>query len=380
MAIEGPIRELGLTDLLQLLHLSRKTGVLRVGSDHPARDAEVHFDRGAVVGASAAGDAARIGRLLLMAGRATDGQVDRALAEQARSPGRRLGAILVEREGVARADVEAQLRFQVEETVFDLVRWTEGSFRFEETPPEDPGPISIRVATDALLMESVRRVDEWSALASGPPDTELVPLLVEEWEEEAGALSLQPLEWEVLAAVDGERTLRETARLLGQGEFEVAKAVFSLVSAGVVELRHGSAAPAPAAAVAAPAPGPLAEVEADVRAGRLERAEARLAELVREDGESAPVQALLGRLEGGRGNWGGAVEHLRRAVHTDPLLAEAYRALAVAATHRGDFGAAAEAIATYLRFPATPAPRREWAGRLEAALDALRHLLEEEPE
>ena len=32
MAIEGPLRELGIHDVFQLLDLSRKTGVLRVSS------------------------------------------------------------------------------------------------------------------------------------------------------------------------------------------------------------------------------------------------------------------------------------------------------------------------------------------------------------
>ena len=53
MAIEGPLRELALTDVFQLLDLSRKTGTLSITPEGGAhRPALVRFDRGAVVARS----------------------------------------------------------------------------------------------------------------------------------------------------------------------------------------------------------------------------------------------------------------------------------------------------------------------------------------
>src|SRR5688500_5598535 len=137
MPIQGPLHELGLTDLLQLIHLSRKTGTLTVRAARASLSGELEFDRGALVGARAPGEAPRLGQLLIKAGKAAPRQVERALAEQRLSPSRRLGAILVESQGIPREEVEKQLRFQVEETVFDLMRWSEGDFHFEESPVED---------------------------------------------------------------------------------------------------------------------------------------------------------------------------------------------------------------------------------------------------
>src|SRR5207247_298436 len=51
-----------------------------------------------------------------------------------------------------------------------------------------------------------------------------------------GELDLLPPEWEVLAAVDGQRDVRAIARELGRSEFDVAKTLFGLESAGVVVL------------------------------------------------------------------------------------------------------------------------------------------------
>ena len=46
MAIEGPLRELGIHDVFQLLDLSRKTGRLRVTSLLRDNEGTVYFDSG----------------------------------------------------------------------------------------------------------------------------------------------------------------------------------------------------------------------------------------------------------------------------------------------------------------------------------------------
>jgi hypothetical protein len=49
MAIEGPLRELGIHDVFQLLDLSRKTGTLTVTSLLRDNQGTVYFERGAVI-------------------------------------------------------------------------------------------------------------------------------------------------------------------------------------------------------------------------------------------------------------------------------------------------------------------------------------------
>ena len=150
MAIEGPLRELALTDVIQLLHLSRKTGTLSVAAERAQRPGLIHFEHGAVIGARHPGDGSRLGHLLVMAGRATESQIEAALALQRGQPTRRIGSLLVETQGVAVGEVQRQLRFQIEETVFDLVRWRDGHFRFEEAPPPPSGD-GVRATTQANL-------------------------------------------------------------------------------------------------------------------------------------------------------------------------------------------------------------------------------------
>jgi len=49
MPIEGPLKELGIHDVFQLLDLSRKTGSLRVTSELRHNSGTVYFENGAIV-------------------------------------------------------------------------------------------------------------------------------------------------------------------------------------------------------------------------------------------------------------------------------------------------------------------------------------------
>jgi hypothetical protein len=203
MAIEGPLRELGIHDVFQLLDLSRKTGVLHVTSEARGDEGVVFFDNGRVVFA-----------------------------------GIRSKPAPAAPAGLPHREIERQLRLQVEATVFELLSWQEGFFSFEETSTEHfpPGPL-VSVATESLLMEGARRIDEWSRIAEVIPDVDVVPGFAPVVDGHETRLDLLPREWEVLTVIDGQRNLRAIAAGLGRQEFEIAKIVYGLATTGVIEIR-----------------------------------------------------------------------------------------------------------------------------------------------
>jgi tetratricopeptide (TPR) repeat protein len=238
MAIEGPLRELGVHDVFQLLDLTRKTGALRVRSSLRDNDGVVLFQDGRIVAASMRDDRHRIGRMLVKAGRVTEEELLGALAIQLREgETRRVGEVLVAMGAISQRELDRQVRRQIEAVVFELLSWSEGYFRFEEGSPEVAVPDETGgLSTEALLMEAARRIDEWARMADRIPSADVVPALAEVEDGHAASLDLRPHEWQVLAAVDGLTSLRSVAASAGLSEFETARVVYGLLSTGVVTL------------------------------------------------------------------------------------------------------------------------------------------------
>ncbi len=238
MAIEGPLRELGIHDVFQLLDLSRKTGTLHVTSELRDNSGRVLFRMGKVVGANIKSNPHRIGDLLVRKGKATDTDITRALAAQRDVGGqRRLGDFLIDYGVISAKELEREVRAQIEAVVFELLSWSEGFFRFEDGgTPEHEGSIA-QISTESLLMEGARRIDEWSRIADRVPSLQCVPVLAPVSEDSAPRMDLLPGEWEVLTMIDGTKDLRQISEALLRSDFDVARIVYGLVSTGVVELK-----------------------------------------------------------------------------------------------------------------------------------------------
>lgn len=372
MPIEGPLKELSIEDVLQMLDLSQKTGVLTVRSQRMRDEAVVHVLDGDLVFASRRRSMRLLGQQLLREGKLASDELDRALEMQRSDPKQRLGAILVEMGTVDRSELDRQLRFQIEETIYDLMAWDEGYFYFEETDETPEGPIRVRV--DSLLMEGARRLDEWARLESRVPSPDAVPALAAaDGEPGTGQIDLRPEEWEVLAEVDGERDLRMIASDLGRSAFDVAKIVYGLATMDVVEVKER-----PFEAREEELRPLLDELELMLADGDLEGAERRARELQKEYPDRVELPLLTGRALAAQGRLRAAAESFDRAVTLDPLSADAHYHLGLAAVKTGDLDRSHEAWSTFLRLTHT-GDRRKHVDRAVAALNELERAVESAP-
>jgi tetratricopeptide (TPR) repeat protein len=365
MAIEGPLRELSVEDVLQLLELARKTGVLTVRSDRQNDEAIVHFSKGEIVFAVRRRSTRRLGQLLIRAGRLTQRELDHALELQRHDPTRRLAEILLEMGSISEQELERQLRFQMEESIYELMAWTEGYFRFEERTEIVPERLLARVRVDSLLMEGARRIDEWTQLESKVPSAEAVPCLAPASDRDTTPLELRTDEWEVLAEIDGERDLRQIAADLGRSTFDVAKTIYGLVNTGVVQVSQRV--------------GRMPEMQLQqqivrvsdlVASGQLDEAEKLAGELEGAHPERSELALLSGRTLAAQRRMRAAAEAFARAVRLDPLSAEAHLQLGMAALQTGELARAAKALEAHVRL----SPNGSGRPLVEQALRAVRML------
>jgi len=377
MPIEGPLRELGIHDVFQLLDLSRKTGALRVTSDVRDNEGVVLFDRGRIVSAEIRSSPTPLGEMLVRAGRITEQELASARQQQQLGDQRRLGEILVAAGAIGARELERQVRLQIEAAVFELMSWHEGFFSFEERDvSEAVREAAVQVSTESLLMEGARRIDEWSRMADKLPTLEVVPVLAAVQEDHATSLDLLPSEWELLAAIDGASDLRGIAASLGRSEFDVAKVVYGLLSTGVVAVESRpsngrpsgvsardpeSALPAAREALAANRPEDALRITRQVLGAHPSCVDARLI--------AAGALRRLRRL-------GDAAEELRRALEVAPDDPGLRLEQGIAALSRGDFVSAVASWEHCLRVTPAIAPDVERLREAVASAAYLRGFLE----
>jgi hypothetical protein len=373
MAIEGPLRELSIHDVFQLLDLSRKTGALRVTSVLRDNEGTVLFDRGRVISASIRSSPNPLGAVLVRAGRITERDLERARkVQQENGATKRLGEILLQIGAISARELERQVRLQIETVVFELMSWREGFFSFEE---RDVGnaqlEAAVHVSTESLLMEGARRIDEWSRIADKVPHLGVIPILAAVNEMHATQLDLLPNEWEVLAIIDGANDLHGIAAALGRSEFDVAKVVYGLLTTGVVELRGGRGTPVAVQATAAPDPARyLTLAEAALADGLYDEALNSARSAIAADPRAPAPRLMAARALRKLKRHAEAADELRRAAEADPKHPHIQLELGLAALCQGDFRGAVQIWRQYLE----AAPEEAEATEVREAVDSAARL------
>jgi len=146
MSLVGSLEDLSLGDILQIINLSGKSGVLVIRTAWG--DGRILFDRGLLRGASIHGGPSSLRELLASRDALPEAELDAEALDRLR-------------------------RENVEEAVFSMFRWESGEFSFEVRDLETTGEellLTPGVNPQLLALEGTRRVDE-AALDS---DAELV--------------------------------------------------------------------------------------------------------------------------------------------------------------------------------------------------------------
>jgi len=179
MSLVGNLEELGLGEILQIVNLSMKTGVLSLHSS--GRDGSIVFRQGQVVRASSSTFQQSLGEVLIQKGVIDLAVLRKALAFQQEEGFRqRLGTILVQHFGISFETVEEVIREQIESVVFTLFSWQEGTFEFVasesidsiDTTRLDPLQFMLSQGLNPqfLALEGSRIIDETRHATAGGTD------------------------------------------------------------------------------------------------------------------------------------------------------------------------------------------------------------------
>ena len=257
MALEGSIQEFALADILQLIQLQKKSG--RLVLEHAGSQVTVLFDQGQVATAAWNGVDAepRVGEILLRAGRITPEQLARA-ERTASDRNLNLARALEANQAASRELIQDVLQRLVQDTVFRAFRFRDGKYSFQVIAPTYDRDLHRPIKTEFLLMEGMRRLDEWPAIERVIPGPQVIlePITVEPREAAAGTPET-PMEesfgdiaaddaeenptTEILfTMLDGQRSVAEIAGASLMDDFEVYKTCAELVRAGRARIRSAA--------------------------------------------------------------------------------------------------------------------------------------------
>jgi tetratricopeptide (TPR) repeat protein len=229
MAIKGSLAEASLPDVLQLLAMGKKTGCLSV--THRNNFGSIYFDKGKISYAAIVNRRDRLGDILVKSGTITNAQLEQAIAAQGKTRDKRLGEILVDLGIISREQLNAQIRIQIEEAVYFLFTWAEGSFNFEGEILPEQQDLLVSINPESLLLEGARRVDEWSQIEKKIPSFDIL-FELDRARVESSTENLSAEQKVILPLIDGVRDVTRIIEDSGLVEFEVGKALYGLATAG----------------------------------------------------------------------------------------------------------------------------------------------------
>lgn len=185
-ALEGDLSEFPLTDIIQLVDLSKQTGAVEIeGQRGTGRvfKGRIYFRDGKIIAAEMPG-------------------------------------------------------FAPLEAVYVCFTLSSGPFHFlDKVQPEKD---TITVSNEIIIMEGIMRQDAWESHPVEEPDTPpltMVPRLVPNPATGTTEINLEAEEWRVLTMVNGKNTVAQIARRSGLGEVRTREIVSELLTSGLIEDR-----------------------------------------------------------------------------------------------------------------------------------------------
>ena len=235
VALHGNLKDFGIAEVFQLIGQQRKTGLLEIKGD--GQKVQLAFDGGSVVWASPVGKSefSVLGDRLVRCGLVTRARLDE-LVREGESSARPLPSLLISSGALCSEDLEQITDLLSRETIFEVMRWSGGSFHFSaQTIHHDVSPERL-LAAEQILMDGLRMLDEWRTFADNVPSDDTIFRRTGGLEQVRGACRDRADHAErIFQLVDGRLSVRRIIDLARLGTFEGTRVLAELHQAGLIE-------------------------------------------------------------------------------------------------------------------------------------------------
>ncbi|NJL94715.1 MAG: DUF4388 domain-containing protein [Anaerolineae bacterium] len=258
MPLKGTLRVFSTTQLLNLINLAKKTGVLRIYEGIPSgkqltlgdgetqipellpgeQRAEVFFKEGKLLYASMKDRSGDLTSVLQKAGKLNVEQA-RQIRERGKSHSdKALALMLINANYVTKQNIVQSIQKHTVDIVFDLMTWDKEPFEFDEHTSLPGDRIVVPINLENVIIEGTRRIVDLKKLEEELPNLDFAL----KFREAAGDkfkdkdIQLSAAEWRVVGFVNPKNSIRQIAKACNMTDSEIRRVVHALLQAGLVEL------------------------------------------------------------------------------------------------------------------------------------------------
>ncbi len=256
MPLKGTLSVFSTTQLLNLINLAKKTGVLRIYEGVESgkmlilgdgetkipelvpgeQRAEVSFKDGKLLYAAMKERTGDLTSVLHKAGRLSDEQA-RIIRERGKSHSdKALALMLINANYVTKQHIIQSVQKHTVDIVFDLMTWSREPFVFDETGAMPDDRITVPVNLENVIIEGSRRIHDQKRLEEELPNLDFALKFPDAPGEKFKDIQLSTAEWRVVGFVNPKNSIRQIAKACNMTDTEIRRVVHALREAGLVEL------------------------------------------------------------------------------------------------------------------------------------------------
>lgn len=251
MPLQGNLRDFSTTQILNLINLSKRTGMLKIFEAIPTGEkdamqqekmapgkelARIAFHGGKLVHAGLNGQSGDLVAVLNKTGKLNDQQAN-VLRERAKNTSDKALAVrLIGANYVTKNDIVASIQQYIIDIVYNLMTWNKEPFRFDDNEIPNEGFILVPIDLEPVIMEGTRRKIEVDEIVKQIDNLDMCLRFPENPKEKFEGMQLSVEEWRVVSYVNPKNTIRAIAKANNMSDMEIRRVVYGLHQAGLVEL------------------------------------------------------------------------------------------------------------------------------------------------
>ena len=239
-ALAGDLAIVSIADVLLLLQDRGYTG--SVNLSHGRARMDIYLGQGRVdfAGAQGVADEFLLGRFLVSGAHLSQETLAKVLDDRRRDDNKELlGAYLCARGLLASTGLHKAMAKQTAALVFESLRWGSGRFSFRPLTelPAQAREAALSLPVDGLILEGLRRVEEWRVIEQEIGDFDMTFVRNEDKLASFGRGQLLREEAAIAELVNGRNTVRDVIQISKMGSYDVTQVLFRLLRSKLIRRR-----------------------------------------------------------------------------------------------------------------------------------------------